>query len=807
MKKIKGLTGICSLLIILALGLPLSAQQPDTNRVVRDVKADSLLQAASDKLTMNLGGDASELAYEAYSLFSRSDDHEGMGDALVLIGGGEEKAGKPGLALRNYFTALREYEWIGLAVKQAGVSKRIGDIFINAGIYGKAIEYYGKAMDYGVALMTDDELLHLKEGMAGAYLGMKEYGKALAVYEEIYDRYKGRYAAAFDISILNQLTACLYALEQYDKALEYNEKALVTSRLAGDKLQEMAALNNLGYASKYLGNQNEALDYFREATELGTSIGANPEQLSVSLVNMAIVAQNMGDRQRSLEYFFQAYNIAAGAQLHSEMARISHLISLTYFNTEDYYNAGEYNREALRLAQKAGDADLLAMTRLQASNIAAALYDYELSLAEYRRYLDIRDSLETAARLREQNLASQQYLVERTEKELDEMIYTRKVERLELSQLRLEAKKKEQEMELLVKTGELQEATIQNQELEKNRALQELLLAEEKLAAERKDREIKDLKVQQQLQESELRRNELEQARQQQEITVLTQEKEISELNLQKVRARNRFMAGLIVLGLVILVIIYRSWRYARKINRVLKDQRNKIQQQKEAIESQYDLIKIEREKSEKLLLNILPEETAAELKEKGYASPRQYELVTVLFTDFVGFTMVAEKMTPQEIVRELDYCFMEFDRIIDRHNLEKIKTIGDSYMCAGGIPVANDSNPFDVVEAALEIRDFMDKTRKAREDSGEAYWQLRIGVHTGPVVAGVVGKNKFAYDIWGDAVNTASRMESSGEAGKVNISGRTYEIIKEHFDCSYRGKIKAKNKGEVDMYFVKGRL
>jgi class 3 adenylate cyclase len=569
----------------------------------------------------------------------------------------------------------------------------------------------------------------------------------------------------------------------------------------------MAALNNLGYASKYLGNQNEALDYFREATELGTSIGANPEQLSVSLVNMAIVAQNMGDRQRSLEYFFQAYNIAAGAQLHSEMARISHLISLTYFNTEDYYNAGEYNREALRLAQKAGDADLLAMTRLQASNIAAALYDYELSLAEYRRYLDIRDSLETAARLREQNLASQQYLVERTEKELDEMIYTRKVERLELSQLRLEAKKKEQEMELLVKTGELQEATIQNQELEKNRALQELLLAEEKLAAERKDREIKDLKVQQQLQESELRRNELEQARQQQEITVLTQEKEISELNLQKVRARNRFMAGLIVLGLVILVIIYRSWRYARKINRVLKDQRNKIQQQKEAIESQYDLIKIEREKSEKLLLNILPEETAAELKEKGYASPRQYELVTVLFTDFVGFTMVAEKMTPQEIVRELDYCFMEFDRIIDRHNLEKIKTIGDSYMCAGGIPVANDSNPFDVVEAALEIRDFMDKTRKAREDSGEAYWQLRIGVHTGPVVAGVVGKNKFAYDIWGDAVNTASRMESSGEAGKVNISGRTYEIIKEHFDCSYRGKIKAKNKGEVDMYFVKGRL
>jgi adenylate cyclase len=214
-------------------------------------------------------------------------------------------------------------------------------------------------------------------------------------------------------------------------------------------------------------------------------------------------------------------------------------------------------------------------------------------------------------------------------------------------------------------------------------------------------------------------------------------------------------------------------------------------------------IIENEKERSEKLLLNILPLETAEELKEKGSATPKQYEMVSVLFTDFKGFTNIAEKLTPQELVAELNRCFFEFDKIIDKHNLEKIKTIGDAYMCAGGIPVANTSNPVEIVRAGLEIKQFMDDLKQKREAAGQDYWELRIGIHTGPVVAGVVGKNKFAYDIWGDAVNTASRMESSGIPGKVNISGTTYDLVRDHFECSHRGKIQAKNKGEIDMYIV----
>ena len=272
--------------------------------------------------------------------------------------------------------------------------------------------------------------------------------------------------------------------------------------------------------------------------------------------------------------------------------------------------------------------------------------------------------------------------------------------------------------------------------------------------------------------------------KQQGEIDLLAKDKALKELELKRQKTIRNATA---VTGFLILFLalgLFNRYKYVRKTNKIIAD---------------------EKERSEKLLLNILPEETAEELKTKGSATPKHYDKVSVLFTDFKGFTKIAEKLTPQELVQELNQCFMEFDRIIDKHNLEKIKTIGDAYMCAGGIPVANDTNPADVVMAGLEIKGYMEKLKKEREARGEDYWELRIGIHTGQVIAGVVGRNKFAYDIWGDAVNTASRMESSGIPGKVNISGTTYELIKERFDCQHRGKIAAKNKGDIDMYIVEG--
>ncbi|HLO79998.1 MAG TPA: adenylate/guanylate cyclase domain-containing protein [Chitinophagaceae bacterium] len=258
---------------------------------------------------------------------------------------------------------------------------------------------------------------------------------------------------------------------------------------------------------------------------------------------------------------------------------------------------------------------------------------------------------------------------------------------------------------------------------------------------------------------------------------------EVDLLNQQKKNQQIIVIATIIALGLILLLLfgVYQRYKFMRESNKI---------------------IEAEKKRSDSLLLNILPEETAQELKKSGKVLAKKFESVTVMFTDFKSFTHYATNLPPEILVETIDYYFSKFDQIIEKYGLEKIKTVGDSYMCAGGLPFPSADHAHKTVQAALEIERFISETKKDAT-SNVIGLDIRIGINSGPVVAGVVGTKKFAYDIWGDTVNIASRMESNSEPGRINISANTFELVKDAFACDYRGEISVKNRGTMKMYFV----
>ncbi len=279
---------------------------------------------------------------------------------------------------------------------------------------------------------------------------------------------------------------------------------------------------------------------------------------------------------------------------------------------------------------------------------------------------------------------------------------------------------------------------------------------------------------------ADLRTN-YEVSQKQTEVDLLEKESQIQALKAK--RQKNLIYA--IAAGLVITFLFALGWfnryRYVKKTNRIIED---------------------EKQRADQLLNNILPEETAQELKESGKVKAKKFESVSVLFTDFQGFTQYADNLSPEILVESVGYYFSKFDEIMEKYGLEKIKTIGDSYMCAGGLPYPTPDHAKKTVQAALEIAEFVKDTSN-KDAAHYTHFAIRIGINTGPVVAGVVGTKKFAYDIWGDTVNIASRMETNATTGRINISENTYDLIKDEFECEYRGEIEVRNKGMMKMYYV----
>lgn len=565
------------------------------------------------------------------------------------------------------------------------------------------------------------------------------------------------------------------------------------------------ALKSIGMGHYYKAEYIDVLVYWQQSLITFDSIGEKTGVANMSS-NLGAVHFSQGDDTKAIEYYLQSLKVSEEINDKLRIATVLVNIGAVYSNKEATYDmALQFYNRALPLSNELGDYEAIGTVAVNMGEIFLIRNQYDSALVYFNTSLEAYEKVESVkvaytlnnigkvyARQGdfEQAVKFQKKAIEKA-KSLDA--------KLEMTQSYLGlAKTYDDQDNISQAIAAYREAQKTGEEIRAKNELKEIYEGLANVYAKTKDftdaykyqalyivmkdslyNEAMDKKLQSMTLSYDLEKK-------QGDIDLLTKDNALQELSLQRQRIATYAAGSTGFLLLVMAIGLFNRYKYVRKTKKIIEH---------------------EKERSEKLLLNILPHETANELKEKGTATPKHYDKVSVLFTDFKGFTNIAEKLTPQQLIEELNYCFFEFDKIIDKHNLEKIKTIGDAYMCAGGIPIANDSNPVDIVRAGLEIKAFMEQLKVDREKQGKDYWELRIGIHTGQVVAGVVGKNKFAYDIWGDAVNTASRMESSGIPGQVNISGTTYEYIKERFNCTHRGKIQAKNKGEIDMYIVESEF
>ena len=352
-----------------------------------------------------------------------------------------------------------------------------------------------------------------------------------------------------------------------------------------------------------------------------------------------------------------------------------------------------------------------------------------------------------------------------------------------INKTRIKLNEKISKEQLAKKSQELQ---IKEQQLalaNKEKELQAMALLKEKAEKNEKEKLLQIAKQEKDLQSAQLAVLSKDKALK--EAQILNQKKEINFKNTMRVV----YWIGILMLS-ISLFLIYKNYKNQKVNLRRLNISNHKLNR--------------EKSKTEELLHNILPIEVANELKTNGFSEAKQYEHVTVLFTDFVNFSGISESLSPKELVSEIDQCFKAFDAIMQQYKLEKIKTIGDAYLAVAGLPKANPYHAIDAINAAKDLLEFMEKTDSIFGTKSKHKAGIRIGIHSGPVVAGIVGVKKFAYDIWGDTVNTAARLEQNSEAGKINVSNSTYELAKNHFNFESRGKIPAKNKGMIEMYFLK---
>ena len=548
-----------------------------------------------------------------------------------------------------------------------------------------------------------------------------------------------------------------YRLINPDEGIKYGRQALDLA--IKKKWEKGIALSYSSIASnyQYKSDYPNAFEYDFKALKKFEALG-DKRGMANCLRSIGTVYQYKKNYQKALEYDLNALKIFE--ELGDKRGISSNLsnLGIFYFSQQDYDKAIEYDTKALKISDELGDHNSVAV---QMGNIGDAYMhkkDYKNAL-EYdakalKAFREQGDKYSTAIAL---GNTGETYLAIAKD-----------------SLTRSASEKAESLKQAISYLNEAIEASRKIDQLDNIIEFSQYLSDAYSLAGKYKDA-LESYKLYSTMNDSVYSSENNFRIKQ----TEHQHDLELKDKDLKLARLELAFLVAGIALLLLVIIMVLRNSISQKKTNQLLSK---------------------EKKRSDDLLLNILPSEVADELKETGTAAAKYFDNVTVMFTDFVDFTIAGEKMSPQQLVDELHACFMAFDEIIRRHGIEKIKTVGDAYLAVSGLPIPDAKHASKMVSAAAEIIAFMKERKKKL---GASTFEVRIGMHSGSVVAGIVGMIKFAYDIWGDTVNTAARMEETGEAGKINISQTTYDLVKDEFACTYRGEIEAKNKGMLKMYFA----
>ena len=778
--------------LLSALTPCLAQEQEEIERTTEEVE--TLLRRAAASAS---DSEIEQLAGRSLSMARSVRYDGGIIRACIRLAELFARQGRTSEALQYYLEAEAKLETKGNKETLTAVRMALGDLFFREKMYGSARRYYDQVLK---SAPDNPEIL---EKAADASLNNLQFESADSIYQQLIAGCRESYNLPCQTRIYQKQAAAYDQNGNSGKSLYFYLRIKDIIERSGTTIEQSLLYNNLGRQYATLRDYETALEYFRKAELQCKFIDCDYNE--ILFANIGIALHNTGQTREGIEYLLKARDILVARKDFAAMANLEHLLATVYLNNGDFYNALSHNNLAVRYAQDTRQQRVLAEAYRTAADLYHELYEFEKAFDNYKAYLNILDAVRTEEQAREMQLSQQRALLSEAEGQIKFLIARQNFKDLELSQLQFESEKlsllnknleletreKENQLQLLAAQKDADQAKLRQQSLEVLRSRQESKLAAQQLAAEKQTRLIAELRQKETIERAQ---NMADSTRRTQELYRVQQEQEYQR---QKEASFRSFVTLLGALGAIIVALLLVGWWLSRQTGQRLKNQNRQIQEQNREIEE-------ERHKSEGLLLNILPEEIARELKENGQARPKLYQSVTVLFTDFINFTRLSTQLTPGQIIDELNECFLAFDEICERHRLEKIKTIGDAYMCAGGLPVINDTHPTDAVRAAFEMIDWLEN--RNRQNPNALLRQMRIGIHTGQVVAGVIGKNKFAYDIWGDAVNLAARLEEHGEHGKVNVSATTAEAVRHLYPVEPRGSFSVHNKGEVEMFFVFNR-